>query len=385
MKKIILLVFLVLACSNAGARGTSQAVLINPYFGLGYINPTDINDKITYPTLGIENFVTDASTLKWAKNFGGFLGYRFSQRFNVGLVLDYTSTGKFISKEDTTAFNIYHPSQNGSLTPMTAKYYEFNTSCKAFSIGPALYYTIYNSGKLSLDTGLGVLYAMKVNYFEDMTYGNSSSDPALDQAPNLHQVIGSGSGFGFMFNVTTAYYLTNYMGVGLDFGYRYLKVGTLKDASGNVITFGYPNGGVDNPPKNMTVNFSGVYFGLSLKFDINIEDSAGSTLGEETPSSDANKWSPEAEDKEPVELNTNWDTQPVPATGPTADEMNDLKKQIQRKWNRAKEGKTPDDQKKAERYRKLYDISTKLEKDWGQFTPESRKDKIEKIKTILSR
>ena len=312
------------------------------------------------------------------------MGYRFGQRFNVGFILDYTSAGKFISKESSTAFSMYHPSQNGSVTPMTATYYEFNTSYNAFSVGPALYYTLYSSGKLSMDAGLGALYAMKVNYFEDITYGSSSSDPALNQAPNLHQVIGSGSGFGFTFNVSTAYYLTNYMGVGLDLGYRYLKVGTLKDASGNVIKFEYPNGAHDTSPANMTVNFSGIYFGLSMKFDIDIEDGSPSTAVEETSATD--KWNSNAEDKQPEELNTNWDTQPVPPTdGPTVEDMHDIKKQIQRKWNKAQEGKTPDDQKKAERYRKLYDISSKLEKDWGQFTPESRKDKIEKIKTILSR
>ena len=384
MKKTILLAFLFCFASSVYSRGTSQAIVVNPYFGLGYINPSDINDKITYDTVGIQNFITDASTIHWAKNIGAFAGYRFSHRFHVGLVFDYATTGKFISQESTTAFPIFHPTQNGSTTPMSAKYYEFNTSYNAFSMGPAFYYSIYNSGKIAIDAGLGLLYAMKVKYAEDITYGDSSSDPDLNKLPNLHQVIATGKGFGFMLNASASYYLTNYMGIGLDFGYRYLNIGTLKDADGNVVPFEYPNGAQDNPPANMKVGFSGMYFGLSLKFDINIEGSSASTEDKSIPSEDA-KWSTEPTTAQPEELNTSWDTPAAQASGPAIEDLRDLKKQIQRKWNRAQEEKTPEAQKKSDRYRRLYDISTKLEKDWGQFTPESRRDKIEKIKTILSR
>ncbi len=379
MKKTVLLVLVALSCSLAHARGTSQAVVINPYFSLGYINPTDINDKITYDTVGIQNFIDGASTIHWAKNLGAFMGYRFGHRFNVGLLFDYATAGKFISQESDTAFPIYHPSQNGSTTPITANYYEFNTSYNAFSIGPAFYYTLYSRGKLTIDTGVGILYAMKVRYAEDITYGDSADDPALNTSPNLHQVIASGTGFGFNLMVSTSYYLTNYMGLGLDLSYRYLKCGSLKE-NGTTVPFEYPNGALDNPPTNMSVSFSGIYFGLSLKFDINIDGSGDAKEAAAETTTD-NKWSTEPQ---PEEMNTSWDT-PATAAGPTIDELRDIKKQIQRKWNDAQEGKTPEAQKRAERYRKLYDISSKLEKDWSQFTPESRAEKIEKIKTILSR
>ncbi len=384
MKKIIVVALSLTISYSAYARGTSQAVLINPYFGLGYVNPGDINDKITYDTVGIQNFIDDASTIHWAKNIGAFLGYRFSHRFNVGLVFDYASLGKFISQESNTAFPIFHPSQNGSTTPMTAKYYEFNTSSSAFSIGPAFYYTLYNRGKLSIDTGLGILYAMRVRYLEDITYGDSATDLNLNKLPNLHQTIASGTGFGFMLNVSTAYYITNYLGVGLDLGYRYLKVGSLTDANGNEVIFEYPNGSTDNPPSNMSLNFSGIYFGLSLKFDINIDSDSSQSSKDDNSTVKDNKWETEDE-KQPEELNTNWDSPAPVSTGPTTEDLRDLKKQIQRKWNKMQSEKTPEAQKKAERYRKLYDVTGKLEKDWSQFTPESRRDKMEKIKTILAR
>jgi hypothetical protein len=385
MKKTFILVLFFISLFSVHARGTSQAVLINPYFSLGYVNPSDINDKITTETVGIQNFIDDASTIHWAKNIGAMLGYRFNHRFNVGLLFDYTSAGKFISQESSTAFPIYHPSRNGSLTPLSAKYYEFNTSYSAFSIGPAFYYTIYNSGKLALDAGLGILYAMKVRYLEDITYGNSASDPNLNKAPYLHQYDASGSGFGFLFNVSAAYYLTNYMGIGLDVGYRYLKCGSLTDANGTTVPFEFPNGSTDSPPTNMSVSFSGIYFGLSLKFDINLDSSSDTEkVSSETKDEAKDKWNTEPQAEE---FNTSWDSAPVTPvqSGPSIDELKDVKKQIQRKWNAMQESKTPEAQTRAERYRKLYDITNKLEKDWGQFTPDSRRDKLDKIKTILSR
>lgn len=374
MKKTILLALLALSCSFAHARGTSQAIVVSPYFSLGYVNPVDINDKITDTTSGLSSFLDDASSIHWAKNFGSYIGYRFSHRFNVGLLLDYSSAGKFISQESDTAFPIFHPVTKAVTT---AKYYEFNTSYNAFSIGPAFYYTLYNRGKLAIDAGLGILYAMRVKYVEDMTFGNSSSDPALNNSTNLNQIVATGSGFGFSLAVSTAYYLTNYMGLGLDLGYRYLKCGSLKQ-NGVDVPFEYPDGTTDG--SNMSVSFSGIYFGLSLKFDINIEGSSDTKEASAEVAADS-KWSTEPQAEE---MNTSWDT-PAPAAGPSIDELRDLKKQIQRKWNSAQEDKSPDGQKKSERYRKLYDISNKLEKDWSQFTPESRAEKLDKIKTILSR
>ncbi|MEI6093624.1 MAG: hypothetical protein WCQ47_08115, partial [bacterium] len=67
------------------------------------------------------------------------------------------------------------------------------------------------------------------------------------------------------------------------------------------------------------------------------------------------------------------------------DELRDIKKQVQRKWNDLRNDTSADAQKTADRYRRLYDVVTKLEKDWDQFTPQSKAAKVEKIKAIINK
>jgi len=385
MKKLFLILsLLLLSAAPLFARGSAQAILVDPYFHLGYTSPADVNDKITLNPGGIQTWVPDAGPIHWGKNFGAFLGYRFKHRFNVGLLFDYTSMGTFISREDAAGFNIYHPS---SVTEIPAKYYEYNTSMSAFAIGPAFYYTVYDGGKLTLDLGLGILYALKVHYAEDVTYTNSalmSSDPALNSAPNLVQTTGNGKAFGFQLALSTAYYFTNYLGASFDLGYRYLKCNSLTDAAGNPVYFTYNNGTNDLPnPLNMTIDFSGFYFGLGLRVEFDFGGS-GAPAPEKATAAD-NSWK-ENKAVTPAELNTSWEEAAVPAEpAPSIDELRTLKKQVQRKYNEVKTSGAPGASKKAERYRKLYDINTKVEKDWDKLSPAAKRDKIEKIKLILSK
>jgi len=376
-KTTLALILAMLMGSSLYARGTSQAIVISPYFNFGYVSPGDINDKITMDPGGIQSFVPDAGTIRWAKDFGVFMGYRFKHRFNIGLIIDRTSYGRMITRDDPAGFAIWHPNSTTQISGV--KYYEFSTGGSAISFGPAFYYNVFSGGRLSFDAGLGILYA-KGNYHQDATYGSSPDDPNVSGS-HLNQISGSGSGFGFMLDTTTTYYLTNYMGLSFKLGYRYLKFNTLTDANGDVMKFMFNNGTFDSP--NMTMDFSGVYFGLGLQIDFNIN--SGKPTSEAAPiTEEQNTWNDKAAG---TELNNaGWETPPLPVEeGPSIDDIRGIKKQVQRKYNEAKTSGAPDAQAKTERYQKLYDITNRLERDWDQFSPKSRKDKIEKIKLILSR
>ena len=376
MKKTTLaLILCLLASFNLYARGTSRAILVDPYFGFGYVSPGDINEKITMTPGGVQTFVPDAGAIHWGKNMGAFLGFRFNHRYNIGLVMDYVSYSKLISQEDSAGFAIWHPSSTTQISGV--KYYEFSTGASAFSFGPAFYYTIFSGGKLTFDAGVGVLYA-KTKYNQSATYGSSSSDTALDTT-HLATLSGSGSAFGFTLNTSTAYYLTNYIGLAFNLGYRYLKCSSLTDADGNEMKFQFNNGTYDTT--NMTVDFSGIYFNFGIKVDFNISNSTDEA--ETKPAEEQNAWN---EKPAGSEVNAGWEPNPLPTEeGPTLDDIRNVKKQVQRKYNEAKTSNAPDAQVKTERYQKLYDITNRLERDWDQFSPKSRRDKIEKIKLILSR
>jgi len=316
MKKITLIMICCLFSSvGLYARGTSQAILVNPYLYFGYTSPSDINEKITMDPGGIKTFVTDAGTIHWAKNIGAFVGYRFSHRFNVGLIFDRISYGTTISKSDSAGFSVWHPS---SVTQITgAKFYEFSSGGSSFNFGPAFYYTIYSGGRLGFDAGLGILYG-KTSYHQDASYSKTSSSSGVQTA----SLSGSGSAFGFQLNTSTTYYFTNYIGLAFDLGYRYLKCNSLTDANGNEMKFQFNNGTTDT--SNMTLNFSGIYFGLGLKIDFNIGGAAEASA--ESKPTEEQGWN----DKPAAgsEL-TGWENAPVPTEeGPTMEDIKTLKKQV---------------------------------------------------------
>ncbi len=332
----------------------------------------DINDKIT----DISDFIDTTSTIGWSKSMGITLGYRFNHRYSVGLIIDYTSANKFFSEENATAFNVYH----GSTTPVAARYYEFNGGIKGTSLGAAFFYNVYSSGKLSLDLGLGLLYAMSMSYYEDTTYSaiGASDDAGLNA--NVIQRDGSGKGFGFAFMTSSSYYFTDYLGLGFDLSYRYLKSGGMKDANGNDLYFLFSDGTVDTSSP-VSVNLSGLYLGLSLKLEFD--------LGDGTSSAEAQEVDSKTMDDMYIPEMTGWDdtsTQTEVYTGydPTLEELRETKKQVQSKWNNIRTDMSPDAQRKSDRYRRLYDVVTRLERDWEHFSPKFRAGMMEKIKTVIS-
>lgn len=371
-KKIILAFLAVGLSSSVFARGTSSSIFVAPYFGMGALGlggSSDINDKIA----DIGTDIPNASKISWSKNFGAFMGYRFKHRYNVGLIIDYTSASKSFSEEDTAAFSFYY----GTTTKVSGKYYEFSGGFSGTAFGPAFYYTIYNGGKLTFDLGLGILYAMKVNYFEDKSYSTIGSTDTAGLAQNAKSVSGSGKGFGFLLGTSTAYYFTNYMGIAFDLAYKYLKSSSITDANGNELYFTWADGTTDPTPVPLSVNLSGLYFGLSLKIEFDLSSSSSSVKSE-------SKTTTETSDS-----GAGWEDTPVSAPdggeGPSIEELRDIKKQVQRKWNDLRNDTSTDAQKTADRYRRLYDVVTKLEKDWDQFTPQSKAAKVEKIKAIINR
>ncbi len=376
-KKIIFVVlFSLFLSSSAFARGSASAILVDPYFGLGALSlggSSDINDKIS----DIATFIPGASKITWAKNFGVSMGYRFKHRYSVVLLIDYSTASTFFSRDESTAFKVF----NGSTTAASAKYYEFSGGFSGTAFGPAFYYTLYNGGKLTFDMGLGILYALKINYHEDATYSATGSSDTAGLAKNLKSITGTGKGFGFLLGTSTSYYFTNYLGLSFDLAYKYLRSGNITDANGNVVNFTWADGTTDPTPVPLVVNMSGIYMGLSLKIEFDLDSSKAPVAKSEEPYA-------QEPSKQPQELNAGWEETPVAVpmadSGPSIEEIRDLKKQVQRKWNDLRNDTSADAQKKADRYRRLYDITTKLEKDWDQFTPQSKAGKIEKIKVILA-
>lgn len=380
MKSFIILLFITLSI-NLSARGSSSAVTIFPYFQMGYIGPTDVNDTL----LSISNSMSDVPTasIKWNKSFGAFLGYKFNNRYNVGLVFDYTTVGANIIHQSSTAFNVVHPQVTGTTT---AKIYEHVTGLTSIGIGPAMYYTVYNRGKLDIDLGLTFLYVPKVKYFGDFAYGDT--DAELSQSTNLTQREGSGSTFAVVANVSTAYYFTNYLGASIDLSYRYYGKAGLKDAAGTALPFIEADGTDDGT--NMGVSLSGFYFGISLRGEINLGgDKRTYEPKKEEPEED--KWLEETKKEEPKEEDLDWDIEEETETtttyiagGPSIAELRELKKQTQTKWHDARKSNATDSKVKTKRYERLYDIINRLEKNWDHFTAQSKKEKIEKIITILN-
>lgn len=371
MKKFIILIICFMS-SSLFSRGSDSTFTFFPYFNMGYVGLTDVNDSIY--SAATENGL-DPSEIHLIMSFGGFFGYRFNHRYNVGLVFDYNRGSSYMFRQEESAFNIVHPEAGNT----TGLMYEYATGFSTIGLGPAFYFTILNYGKLSLDAFLSILYILKVSYYADTTFGDTEAD--LNNANNLYQVSGSGSTYAIGFGVSGVYYFTNYLGASLDLGYRLYGKATLKDSNGNVVPFIYADGTADG---NLGINLSGFYFGVAVRGEFDF--SGSSSYSRPKPKEKEDTW-----EAEPFyeEESVDWEeetTAPVikNVEGPSLSELEGLKKEAKDKWYQNRSLKTPDAQQKAIRYERLYDIINRLEKDWNHFTPDSRKEKISKIKNILN-
>lgn len=369
MKKTILLVFILSLFSlPVWGRGTSSAIIGNAYFGLGYINPSDINDNIIgggdeFP--GIQDFLEDAGTVKWAKNFGVMLGYQFKYRFTAGLLFDYSRFGSNILYDDSTAAVAAYT--GASATTVNAYYYNYLANSSAFGIGPAFYYNFYSRGKLSFSAGLSFVYLLKSSYSQSISYSTSTTVTEDNITTSL--IEGSGKGYALNVSFPITYYFTNYLGASLELGYKIMKAGSFTDVDGNDVNFTYLNGTTDDPAMPISMKYSGLYFLLSLKFDMNIGSSYDSSESTNRVSEDKSSFD--------NELNTNWEPE---VAVPSIDELRDLKIQARGKYQKVQNS----DATKANRYKRLYDIIDRVEKgEWDRLSPEGKREKIDKIKRIL--
>ncbi|MBN1114525.1 MAG: hypothetical protein JXA66_04230 [Oligoflexia bacterium] len=362
-KKTFLFSFIVFSlCNNIYSRGTSSAVIVDVYGGLGFVNPADINAKIIDPDYGLASFFEATSSAKWAKNFGAFVGYQFNYRYSVGLLFDYAKVTSYLMEESDTAYAAKFPT-----SPSLNVYaYEFNSGGSAFSLGPAFNMVLYSRGRLAFGAGLGILYAPSVSYYEDIAAWTSSADTTADP-DELNTIEGKGSAFGFLFNISGMYYFTDYFGTALNVGYRYLKASSLKDLDGNEIAFSFPDGSTDDSAAPMSMALSGIYFGLSLKLEFNFSGGKSD-----------DSWSQSSEEGFHDELNTDW--APVEAA-PSVNDLIELKSQARKKYQNAN---SAGDSAMANRYRRLYNIVDRIEKsEWDTLSNSAKKEKIEKIKRIL--
>jgi hypothetical protein len=379
MKSFIVLILFTLSM-NLSARGSSSAITFFPYFQMGYINPVDVNDTLR----SISTSMTEVPTasVKWNKSAGAFLGYRFYNRYNVGFVFDYTKVGASIIHQSNTAFSVVHPD---AASGTTAKIYEHLTGITSIGIGPAMYYTVYNRGKLAIDLGLTFLYVPKVKYFADSAFGDVEAD--LNKSTNLEQREGSGSTYAVIANVSTAYYFTNYLGASIDLSYRYYGNAGINDPAGTALPFIEADGTQNG---TMGISLSGFYFGASLRGEFNFGGTRKRYKPKKEPKEE-DKWLEEAKE-EPKEEDLDWSIEEETKTeattyisgGPSIAELRELKKQTQGKWHDARKSSASDSKVKSKRYERLYDIINRLEKNWDHFTAQSKKEKIEKIITILN-
>lgn len=363
-----MLIIIVLAFLNIFSRGYDQTINAKLYGGWGFVSPTDMNAKLTDATNGFTSYdssnaifsegINEASR---ATNFGFELGYQFKYRFNIALLFDYTSVSSLSSASSETPFNV-----NIENVASTANYYEFNQGASAYSIGLLGSYSIYSNKRIVVDLSAGLLYAFSMNYFEDVysQLGESNSGVSNDA---------SSSGLGFLFGGTFNYSLMRNLSFGLNANYRILNFASLADSEGYEYPFTYPNG-VEDTSAPMSVDLSGMYFTVFLRYDFALNSSSNyDEYGEPNKQSsdysfDEKKYKEDLKN-EKIEV-FNRDS-----------ELSELKDRARKKYKDAVNKK---DIKAQNTYNKLYDIIDKLEKGtWEKLSKEEKSDKLDKINKIL--
>lgn len=364
---IYFLIFLFFSSYDAFSRGSDRTINAKIYGGLGFIDPGDVNEKILNTSSGYasfgDDFINSASSVSNSYNFGAMLGYQFKYRFNLSLLFDYSSFSSLSSVASETPFNFKYDGKT-----KTGNYYEYSTGATAYSAGLLASYNFYNNKRIGLDLLAGVLYAFSVNYYEDILFrvgGAESPDP--NDA--------TGSGLGFLFGVNFNYLLFRNLSLGFDFSYKILNFTSLIGSDGDEYPFKYPSGASDtaNATAPMSVDFSGLYCLLSLRYDFSLSRNYDdSSLDKDEFSGftfDEKKYKKELK-KNDLELDQ------------TRSELLDLKKDARKKYKEAVDKK---DLKAQDTYNKVYDIIDKLEKgSWDSLSKEQKIDKLDKIKKILN-
>jgi len=358
---MILFSIILILTNQAFSRGYDKSINLKAYGGMGFINPSDINAKLNDDNNGLasfDNYEGSLDKMSSAINFGAILSYQFNYRFNIGLMFDYISSSSISSYNSDTSFII--PINKND---QTINYYEFNQGLSASSIGLVSSYCFYSQRRLLLDLVAGVLYAFKINYYEDIYYGVGGID-------NPIQNDASASSLGFLLGVNLSYLLTRNLTLNIDANYRFLSVNSLKGPGGVEYPFTFPNGELDDSAP-MSLNLSGVYLGLGLRYDFALGSSNNPDSyllhDSSSPSFDKKRFK-EGFKKSDFETNKN--------------ELSDLKIEARKKYRQAVDKK---DTKAQDTYNKLYDIIDKLEKgDWDKLSKSQKEDKIDKIKKLLN-
>lgn len=368
---LVFLAFIIFNSNNIFARGSDRSINAKIYGGLGFINPGDVNAKITDPTSGFASFGDSntpfsdyANSVSNSYNFGAMLGYQFNYRFNISLIFDYSTFSSVSSMASDTAFDFVYNSVN-----KTGSFYEYATGATAYSTGLIASYNFYDNKRIGLEILAGLLYAFSVDYYEDISFIESGTE-------KYYPKDATASGLGFLFGVNFNYLLFRNLSLGFDFSYKILKFDSLIGSDGYTYDFKYPSGASDstNASAPMSLDFSGLYCMLSLRYDFALNSSYSDDNG-----SSKDEFSGFTFDESKYKKELKKD---VIGFDKTKEELLDLKKDARKKYKAAVDRK---DIKAQDTYNKIYDIIDKLEKgSWDSLSKEQKADKLDKIKKILN-
>ena len=379
MKKYLVLFILFVSCS-AFANHDKGSFVIGLGGNMGYLySIKDINDKITTEGAGIIDFIPTASALKWNYNFDFSVGYSFNKHMRVSIYANYLMFSKSIIESLNAPDNVYT-----GTTSVTASYYEFQTGFRAIGVGPLFTYYIADAGNFSFSATTGFLYYPSVKFFQDTTYGNSSTDTAL--TTNLNSIEASGSTWGALIKLSADYYFNRHFALGLDLGYNYIKAPSLTDAAGNPIDFTYLDGTSSTTAAPLAINASNIFAGLSMKFEFggssgSSRSEAYSTQVESSPSSEnvIMSNSPSGLLEETTEQTTEMAGEDDFQEEPT---IKDLKYKVQELYQEAKDNRL---RKRKRALGKIHKYIKRKQKKWRRMSAKSHSYYINKIGRKIER
>jgi opacity protein-like surface antigen len=200
-------------------------------FALGDVNQfilTPINDE-----MAAIHASGSLSSINGGGEGGGGLQYGVTSNLLVGAELDYVGA-----------------SSKATFTLPTGESMTYDYSFPLLSLGVFAKGAWPLTDRLLLTGGLGLDYLSM-----------SGTIKATDYRGVTTQLNASGSGVGFKLSAGGQYFFTGNFSVGLDLGYRFAPINTIKDSDNNTLQVG-------NPARDMKLDYSGFFthVGLNLYF-----------------------------------------------------------------------------------------------------------------------
>lgn len=217
---VVIFLLLLSACPAVAGR-----IFVDAEMGKGYLNPGGFPTVAVADTMlaGFEDF----SSIDSSSEFGGRLGYQFSNKFETGIAVTRQLHEHVLS--DALSMRKYN---------FPANFYE------AF-----LSYSPLQSGRFRMD--IGVTAGM-------VTTDGTSTFSIMEANPISARF--EGDAFAFSGFTTAEYAMANNASIFLRAGYRQAEISELDDGEGAVMVY---------EEENVKLDFSGVFLRIGLRFYVN--------------------------------------------------------------------------------------------------------------------